>query len=157
MWACSVGEGCERRRWTGGQSTYATVVTCWRGHNDGALHTYGGRARRSSVTSKPGLSSSHGIAVDSSVVSKYTTPLYMRPLALHWLSALYIALCRLPIALIWLPTTRFFISRAPNLLTRLDVELQPPALAPSPTYRPALAPYRLPASGSTSRVPIKVF
>src|SRR6218665_1682867 len=37
MWAFSVGEGCARRRWTVGQSTCATVVTCWRGHNDGAL------------------------------------------------------------------------------------------------------------------------
>src|SRR6218665_113445 len=39
----------------------------------------------------------------------------------------------LPIALHWLPTTRFFISRAPNLITRLEVDLQPihrlPALA----------------------------
>src|SRR6218665_2265720 len=69
----------------------------------------------------------------------------MRPLALCWLSALYIALCRLPLALVWLPTTRFFTTRAPNLVTRLDVELYPlhrlPALAPSPTYRPVLAPY----------------
>src|SRR6218665_272326 len=85
----------------------------------------------------------------------------MRPLALCWLSALYIALCRLPLALVWLPTTRFFITRVPNLVTRLDVELHPlhrlPALAPSPTYSPALAPYRLPTSGSTSRVPIKIF
>src|SRR6218665_1519654 len=69
----------------------------------------------------------------------------MRPQALYWLSALYIALRRLPIALVWLPTTRFFISRAPNMITRLDVELQPlhrlPVLAPSSTYRPVLAPY----------------
>src|SRR6218665_870552 len=80
-----------------------------------------------------------------------TNSLYRASLALCWLSALhitlcwlsvlYIALCRLPIALIWLPTTRFFISRAPNLLTRLDVELQPPALTPSPKYSHTLAPY----------------
>src|SRR6218665_1780941 len=72
----------------------------------------------------------------------------MRPLALCWLSALYIALCWVP-ALYYssnlAPTTRFFISRAPNLVTRLDVELHPlhrlPALAPSPIYMPVLAPY----------------
>src|SRR6218665_2530844 len=76
----------------------------------------------------------HGPSPHSSGVTAGTTSLYMQPLALHWLSALYIALRWLPIALIWLPTTRFFISRAPNMITRLDVELQPlhrlPALAP---------------------------
>src|SRR6218665_3938810 len=41
--------------------------------------------------------------------------------------------------------------------SKLEVELQPSALAPNPTYSPALAPYRLHTSGSTSRVPIKVF
>src|SRR6218665_3900931 len=74
-----------------------------------------------------------------------SVPLYCASLALHWLSALYIALRWLPIALVWLPTTRFFITRAPNIVTRLVVELHPlhrlPALAPSPTYRPVLAPY----------------
>src|SRR6218665_4026194 len=67
----------------------------------------------------------------SSVYSDSTTPLYRRPLALHWLSALHITMCWLPalnIALVWLPTTRFFITRAPNMLTRLEVELQPEAL-----------------------------
>ena len=43
----------------------------------------------------------------SSVVSKSTTPLYMRPLALHWLSALYIALC-------WLPALYYSTTLAPN-------------------------------------------
>src|SRR6218665_1919145 len=38
--------------------------------------------------------------------------------SLRWLPALNIAL-------VWLPTTRFFITRAPNMLTRLEVELQP--------------------------------
>src|SRR6218665_1835790 len=56
----------------------------------------------------------------------------MRPLALRWLSALYIALCWVP-ALYYspnpAPTTRFFFSRAPNMITRLDVELQLPTQA----------------------------
>src|SRR6218665_4098304 len=39
----------------------------------------------------------------SSGSSKSSVPLYRASLALCWLSALYIALCRLPIALIWLP------------------------------------------------------
>src|SRR6218665_1359690 len=54
-----------------------------------------------------------------------------------WLTALNIALH-------WLPTTRFFISRAPNMITTSEVELQPlnwlPALALSPTYNHVLAP-----------------
>src|SRR6218665_3233162 len=76
-----------------------------------------------------------------------SVPLYCASLALCWLSALYIALCRLPIALVWLPTTRFFITRAPNRVTRLEIDLQPqvlhwlPALAPSPTYGHTLTPY----------------
>src|SRR6218665_3846599 len=71
----------------------------------------------------------------SSVVSKRTVSLYRASLALHWLSALHITLrwlpaliillVWLPLALHWLPTTRFFITRAPNKLTRLEVELQP--------------------------------
>src|SRR6218665_661780 len=64
----------------------------------------------------------------SSVVTAVTVPLYRASLALHWLPSLHMALSWLPalnIALHWLPTTRFFISRAPNMLTRLEVELQP--------------------------------
>src|SRR6218665_280323 len=83
----------------------------------------------------------------SSGISNSSVSLCCASLALRWLSALYIALCRLPalnIALIWLPTTRFFISRAPNIVTRLDVELQPlhrlPTLALSPIYSPVPAP-----------------
>src|SRR6218665_3842173 len=86
--------------------------------------------------------------VDSSVISKYTVPLFRASLALRRLSALHITMCWLPalnVALVWLPTTRFFISRAPNMITTSEVELQPlnwlPALAPSPTYSPVLAPY----------------
>src|SRR6218665_1890490 len=84
----------------------------------------------------------------SSGGSKSSVSLYRASLALHWLSVLHIALCWVP-ALYYspamAPTTRFFITRAPNMVTRLDVELQPlprlPALAPSPTYSPTLAPY----------------
>src|SRR6218665_1066338 len=70
------------------------------------------------------------LSCDSSGYSTDTVSLYRASLALCWLSALYIALCRLPalimpIVLHWLPTTRFFISRAPNMITRLEVELQP--------------------------------
>src|SRR6218665_3434557 len=66
--------------------------------------------------------------VPSSGHSASCVPLYRASLALHWLSALHITMCWLPalnIALHWLPTTRFFISRAPNMLTKLEVELQP--------------------------------
>src|SRR6218665_1322705 len=83
----------------------------------------------------------------SSVYSDSTTPLYRRPLALHWLSALHITMCWLPalnIALVWLPTTRFFITRAPNMLTRLEVKLQPlhglPVLNIALYWLPTLAP-----------------
>src|SRR6218665_1118892 len=66
-------------------------------------------------------------------------------ITLRWLPELNIALRWLHIALVWLPTTRFYITRAPNLVTRLDVELHPlhrlPELAHNPTYSPALAPY----------------
>src|SRR6218665_1213374 len=64
----------------------------------------------------------HEFAV-SSVVSGDTTPLCMRPLALHWLSALHIALHWLYIALHWLPALHIalrwlpivlHISRTPN-------------------------------------------
>src|SRR6218665_4222209 len=70
----------------------------------------------------------HIISFNSSVVSKRTTSLYRASLALRWLSVLHITLRWLPafnIALVWLQTTRFFITRAPNKLTRLEVELQP--------------------------------
>src|SRR6218665_3017284 len=76
----------------------------------------------------------------SSVVSIDTVSLYMRPLALCWLPDLLLPIVWLPIALHWLPTTRFFITRAPNMVTRLDVELQPTGSL-----------HWLPASGSTSR------
>ena len=85
---------------------------------------------------------------DSSGYSDSSVPLYRASLALHWLPILHIALSWLPalnIALVWLQTTRFFITRAPNLVTRLDVELHPlhrlHALAPSPTYGPTPTPY----------------
>src|SRR6218665_2802196 len=116
----------------------------------------------------------------SSGGSNSSIPLYRASLALHWLSDIHMALRWLPalnIALHWLPTTRFFITRAPNMLTRSEVELQPlhwlPTRAPNNSvlhYKgakhanqtgsriatPALAPYpgslhRLSASGSTSR------
>src|SRR6218665_453521 len=48
------------------------------------------------------------------------------PQDLHWLPALHIVLRWLPtLHMVWLPTTRFFITRAPNLVTRLDVQLHP--------------------------------
>src|SRR6218665_900581 len=76
----------------------------------------------------------------SSGGSNSSIPLYRASLALHWLSDLHMALRWLPalnIALHWLPTTRFFITRAPNLVTRPP----DPVLTPSPTYSPTLAPY----------------
>src|SRR6218665_892079 len=95
-----------------------------------------------------------GLSSRSSGYSNNSVSLYCASLALHWLSALHIALrwlpdlimpiVWLPIVLHWLPTTRFFISRAPNMITRLDVELQPlhrlPALALSPIYSHMLGP-----------------
>src|SRR6218665_71352 len=68
------------------------------------------------------------VVIQSSGISKYTVSLHRRPMALHWLPARHIAVRWLPalhIDLHWLPTTRFFISRAPNMVTRLEVELQP--------------------------------
>src|SRR6218665_1887014 len=81
----------------------------------------------------------------SSGSSNSSTSLFRASLALHWLSAPHITLRWLHIALVWLPTTRFFITRAPNMVTRLEVELRPPdpALAPNPQYSPTLAPYSL--------------
>src|SRR6218665_125368 len=76
-----------------------------------------------------------GQSQESSVVSGDTVPLYMRPLALCWLPALIISLVWLPLALHWLPITRFFITRAPNPVTRLEVDLQ------SLHRLPTLAPY----------------
>jgi len=75
-------------------------------------------------TSAPSQTS-YSHSYHSSVVSKSSVSLYMRPLALRWLPVFNIALVWLPLALRWLPTTRFFISRAPNMVTRLEVELQP--------------------------------
>src|SRR6218665_3974407 len=83
----------------------------------------------------------------SSGGSKSSNSLYCASLALHWLSALHIALCWVP-ALYYsttlTPTTRFFISRAPNMITRLDVELQPlhwlPVLHIDLYWLPTLAP-----------------
>src|SRR6218665_2630394 len=84
----------------------------------------------------------------SSVVSNSTTPLDMQPLALRWLSALHIALRRLPdliMPIVWLP------SLAPNNSVLLlkgskhdnqtGCRITTPALAPNPAYRPVLAPY----------------
>src|SRR6218665_1565694 len=88
------------------------------------------------------------------VVSGDTTPLYMRPMALHWLSALHIALCWLPtlnIDIVWLPTTRFFITRVTNVETRSDVELQPLNWLPVLHIPCTGSLHGLPASGSTSR------
>src|SRR6218665_527973 len=96
----------------------------------------------------------HTITCGSSGYSTGSVPLYMQPLALHWLSALYIALRWLPIALIWLPQlgssshelhigSRFATptlapytgshqrgSSLQGLVTRLVIELHPPTQAP---------------------------
>src|SRR6218665_2921209 len=88
----------------------------------------------------------------SSVVSKRTVPLYRASLALHWLSALHITLCWLPalnIALVWLQTTRFFITRAPNMIIRLEVELQLQTLHLLPALNIAI--HWLPQLGSSSQ------
>src|SRR6218665_1327556 len=73
----------------------------------------------------------------SSVVSKYTTPVYRASLALHWLPALHIALRWLPVALHWLPQLG---SSSQGLQIRSRIATRSTALAPCPQYSPALAP-----------------
>src|SRR6218665_3595094 len=97
----------------------------------------------------------------------------MQPLALHWLSALYIALCRLPalhIALRRLPDLIMHIVWLPSLAPNNSVlhikgskhsnqtgcRIATSAMAPSPTYSHTLAPYTdsllwLHTSGSRSK------
>src|SRR6218665_2647556 len=77
------------------------------------------------------------------------------PMALRWLPVFNIALCRLP-ALYYsttlTPNNSVLHYKGSKHDDQTGCRIATPELAPSPTYSPALAPYRLPASGSTSRV-----
>src|SRR6218665_2492661 len=84
------------------------------------------------------------LTVASSGGSKSSVPLYCVSLALHWLSDLHIVLC-------WVPALYYSTTLTPNnsILhlkgskhdNQTGCRITTPALAPSPIYRPVLAPY----------------
>src|SRR6218665_2013953 len=92
------------------------------------IHVHCNVSSGGSKSSTPLATSGPGLAL---------SPTYNPVLAL---SPIYIALCRLPIVLIWLPQLGSSLQGYKHA-NQIGSRIATPALAPSPTYSPALAQY----------------